>query len=288
MKISEVEYEQRTRNVAVSDDEFFQNLPTIKLALDRAISGLCRIYRGAAVKSSGVQYVEPAKFKRRSANTMNYYTEIVDNSDRWSMYPKRSQSLICSTDLATAYGYGTVYVVLPQGNPVIGICPAGDWWHSFPQLEPVLGPGGGPADLNSVLRYIYWTLTHNELRETPSYTELVDALQAIDTLNPYWQGRRTDSTTSGIDLFRGAQAWKDGMANRLLKLGGNMLHTCDQLLDPAKNNFSARQLSGLQFPAEHEVWLSAPSYIVPVDKFRYWQESGQLKIQATAQPAMSK
>jgi len=278
MKISEVEYEQRTRNVAVSDEEFFQNLPTIKLALERAISGLCRIFRGEEVRSPGVKYVEPAKFKRRSANTMNYYTEIVDNSDRWSMYPKRSQSLICSTDFDNARGYGTAFVVLPQGNPVIGICPGEDWWFSFPQLAEVFGPGGGPAELNSALQYIYYVLTHNELGEAPSYAELVDALQAIDRLNPYWQGRRTGSTTSGDDLFRGSWAWKDEAANRLLKLGGNMLRTCDQLLDPAKNNFSATQLSGLKLESDHELWLSAPSYMVPVDKFRLWKEYGKLKI----------
>jgi len=277
MKISEVEYEQRTRNVAVSDDEFLQNLGSVKLALERAISGMCRIYRGEHARSEGVQYVEPAKFKRRSANTMNYYTEIVDNSDRWSMYPKRSESLICSTDFDNARGYGTAYVVLPQGNPVIGICPGEDWWYSFPQLAEVLRRGSGPADLNSALQYIYHTLTHNELGEAPSYAELVDALQAIDRLNPYWQGRRTGSTTSGDDLFHGSWAWKDEAANRLLKLGGNMLRTCDQLLDPAKNSFQVRHLSELKSSGEHEVWLSAPSYMVPRDKFQYWRVNGKLQ-----------
>lgn len=275
MKISEVEYEQRTRNVAVSDDEFLQNLGSVKLALKVAVSGVCQIFRGENARSEGVLYVEPAKFKRRSANTDNYYTEIVDNSDRWQMYPKRSQSLICSTDLSTASGYGTTYVVLPQGDPVIGVCPGGDFWVSFPVLKDKVGLR--PADLNDTLKYIYYTLTDYHLGAAPSYPVLVDALKAIDRRNPYWQARRDDSEVNSDKLVQGAQTWADGEANRLLKLGGNLLRTCDSLLDPAANNFRAMQLSKLKFSGEHEVWLSAPSYMVPWDKFQYWQLKGMFQ-----------
>ena len=277
MKISEVEYEQRTRNVAVSDDEFLQNLGSVKLALKVAVSAVCRIYRGEDARSEGVLYVEPAKFKRRSANTDNYYTEIVDNSDRWQMYPKRSQSLICSNDLSTSRGYGTAYVVLPKADPVIGVCPNGDWWYSFPQIQELVGEGATPADLNSILNYIYYTLTHDEMGRAPSYPVLMDALQDIDRQNPYWQGRSAGSTDSGNTLFRGGTPFKDKAANRLLKLGGNLLRTCEKLLDPAANNFQARNLSELRLTGEHEVWLSAPSYMVPWDKFQYWQVNGQLQ-----------
>ena len=275
MKISEVEYEQRTRNVAVSDDEFLQNLGSVKLALKVSVSAVCRIYRGKNAQSEGVLYVEPAKFKRRSANTDNYYTEIVDNSDRWQMYPKRSESLICSNDLSTSRGYGTAYVVLPKADPVIGVCPGGDFWFSFPVLKDKVGLH--PADLNRTLKYIYYTLTHNELGAAPSYPVLVDALKAIDRRNPYWQARRDDSEVNSDKLVQGAQSWKDEDANRLLKLGGNLLRTCEKLLDPAANNFQARNLSELRLTGEHEVWLSAPSYMVPWDKFQYWQVNGQLQ-----------
>jgi hypothetical protein len=276
MKISEVEYPQRTRNVAVSEEQFFQSLPSIQLALEAAVSGICRIYRGESSISPGVKFVEPAKYTRRSANTDNYYTELVDNSDRWTMYPKRSQSLICTNHLQTASGYGDIHVVLPQADPVIGVCSGIDFWYSFHHLQDVTQ--GGPSELNSTIKYIYYTLTHNELGSSPSYPELVDAFRAIDQKNPYWPVRSAGDTTVqhlGDSLFQGAQAWKDPAANRLLKLGGNLLRTCDQLLDPAKNNFSARHLSEMKLTAEHELWLSAPSFLVPVDKFRYWRESGR-------------
>ncbi len=41
-----------------------------------------------------------------------------------------SKSIVCSTDLGTARGYGYVYTVFPYDNCKIGICPQTDIWNT--------------------------------------------------------------------------------------------------------------------------------------------------------------
>jgi len=66
---------------------------------------------------------------RRSANTTNYYTLMIDNSKYWKDYPKRSKSFICAT-YKPNYNYND-YVVIPYDNTKMGVCPSQDMWDGF-------------------------------------------------------------------------------------------------------------------------------------------------------------
>lgn len=90
------------------------------------------IYRGMNKKnSSGVTLMTP-KAGRKSANTSNEFTTLVDNFlPSWKDYPKRSNSFICSTDMSYAAGFGYLHMVLPVGITKIGVCPENDMWSSF-------------------------------------------------------------------------------------------------------------------------------------------------------------
>jgi len=97
------------------------------------------IYRGiefyGSSKSPRFLEIDPKKGEpRKSANTFNYYTLLNDNSPKWVSYPKRSQSIICSTLEGGAQGYGTMYYVFPYDNTKIGVCPEDDYWHSFQKV----------------------------------------------------------------------------------------------------------------------------------------------------------
>lgn len=275
MKISEVEYEG-TRNQKISEEQFFNNINLVRTAITTALQGHV-IYRGEETKSSDLLFVEPAKFKRYSANTANYYTEIIDNSEKWKSFPKRGQSLICTTDYETAYGYGPMYVVLPVSDPVIGVCAKGDFWYGFDYMEKQckLDPPG----FNSVIACMYHEFINTNWTSRPPYQEIVDAFQQIDSLNPYWKnGKRivTDKNT----MFSGCGMWKDEAANKILQAGPNLLATCEDLLDPDKNGFNICKLSQIESTiqyASREVWLSAPSFMVPLQIWAKWQGDGKLE-----------
>jgi hypothetical protein len=59
----------------------------------------------------------------------NHGTLLMDNLPSWSNFPKRSQSLIGTTDVNTHLTFGSHrYFVIPFDGARFGICPAGDLW----------------------------------------------------------------------------------------------------------------------------------------------------------------
>jgi len=92
------------------------------------------IYRGIRSSNDDFLYIDPRKgLPRLSANTYNYVTLMMDNLPSWKKYPKRSRSIICSSNVESAksYGMGTTYVVIPFDRVTIGVCPDKDIWLSF-------------------------------------------------------------------------------------------------------------------------------------------------------------
>ena len=45
---------------------------------------------------------DPKNYTRKTHDTFNYYTLILDNAPDWKDFPKRSKSLICSLNKKTA------------------------------------------------------------------------------------------------------------------------------------------------------------------------------------------
>lgn len=84
------------------------------------------IIRHVARATNDFYYTEPSKFNRLARNTHNYMNLMVDNFASWRNYPKRSQSLICSSN-----NYSRYHRVLFANNARIGVCPESDFWYSF-------------------------------------------------------------------------------------------------------------------------------------------------------------
>ena len=79
--------------------------------------------------------IDPSGHKRVARNTNNLYIEMMDNSPYWKGYPRRSESIICSTDEDKANAYGELYRVIPlKENSKFVICPDRDVFTSFPTL----------------------------------------------------------------------------------------------------------------------------------------------------------
>ena len=121
-----------TRGTTLSEDEAFDLLTTkCKKALSLHESRGMVMYRGMPYQRSPYLYYTPKDFVRTSANTKNYYTLIIDNDPAWKGYPKRSQSLICTTENTTARGYGKIYMIFPFDGAKIGKIDSPDFWEAF-------------------------------------------------------------------------------------------------------------------------------------------------------------
>lgn len=82
---------------------------------------------------------------RKSANTSNHYTVILDHVLTPLGYPKRSASIICSIDSSRARGYGRVYRLFPYDGVKIGVCPERDMFWT-----PIRLPDGKAVDVIDV------------------------------------------------------------------------------------------------------------------------------------------
>lgn len=119
------------RSKPIEYDEFRKTLDSKCSDAVSAFKKGKKLYRGLENSISFI-YIDPKKGNpRRSYNTSNHYTLIIDNSPKWKKYPKRSQSLICSNNNSTAAGYGFVYAVFPYNGANFGVCPTDDIWTSF-------------------------------------------------------------------------------------------------------------------------------------------------------------
>jgi hypothetical protein len=87
-----------------------------------------RIYRGMP-GDADFKFGDTSIRSRKSKNTENYYTLIMDNDPIWKAFPKRSESFICSTNPGYAEDYGKLYLVFPVDGTKIGVCPGNDIWE---------------------------------------------------------------------------------------------------------------------------------------------------------------
>lgn len=132
-----IEYQHRNP-VDGEGDEVFKN--AVKIAREQCGQALtnphCVIYRGTHSGSEHpYEILHGEAGERMSANTTNHYTVILDHVLGKRGYPKRSASIICSTDEGKAEQYGTVYRIFPFDNVVIGVCPTFDIFHTFVDLD---------------------------------------------------------------------------------------------------------------------------------------------------------
>ncbi|WP_407305444.1 hypothetical protein [Acinetobacter sp.] len=87
--------------------------------------------RGAS-STATVQLIHGAAGSRKSANTTNYYTVILDKVLTPLGFPKRSASIICANwkNRKHASGYGEMYAIIPFDGVKIGVCPNYDMWDT--------------------------------------------------------------------------------------------------------------------------------------------------------------
>lgn len=100
------------------------------------------IYRGddnafKHLSKTGFATVDPSLTERRSQNTSNYYTVILDNHPNMTDFPKRSKSYIAATEEDESAGYGANLILIPYDNVKIGIVGEMDIWMK--KIEGLFG-----------------------------------------------------------------------------------------------------------------------------------------------------
>jgi hypothetical protein len=228
------------------DPLYQQHKRAIDFAVNKYVTNGSAIYKGS-VRYKGVDQLimrDPMSFPdpRRSKNTLNYYTEWVDHSPQWAQFPKRSRSLICSTNRKKAGQYGDVAVVVPIKDTAVGVCSSGDWWESFKTTSP-------DHDPDEINQFVHEVLKDNGVflnGKTVTYDEFAPHLHSADL-------EKHDPSVFTEDL-----------RDEAMVLGG-LVELMDYVFDPAANGFSLTTWRQFGITGDHEVWLSAPCVMIHIN-----------------------
>jgi hypothetical protein len=130
----------------------------------------------------GFGIIHGAAGGRRSANTSNHYTVILDHALSPLGFPKRSASIIAANweNRHRAEHYGTMYAILPFDGVKIGICPGDDMFETEIRIA---GRNQFISDWNNEFDYL-------DVRDT-SFTTLISDLKELkeDDSQPAWLKR---------------------------------------------------------------------------------------------------
>lgn len=142
------------------------------------------IVRGMTNIDSGFGIIHGEAGGRRSRNTTNHYTVILD-AVLPKAFPKRSKSIICANwyGLNHADNYGTLYAIIPFDGVKIGVCPYMDMWDT----EITLG-----GETGSIPGWNYW-LKKVGVTENMSFEEMVKKLEEDDNPEYAWLTKIRDN-----------------------------------------------------------------------------------------------
>ncbi len=218
-------------------------------SFEKAIMGN-KIYRGVSGLIGDSYYIDPKKSKPRQSAYVgsNYYTLMLDNFPSWKKYPKRSQSLICTTNFEKAKNYsssGNPYIVIIKNNSKIGVCPTDDIFFSFRYLfKASQNHIISMADFSSILTATDHEL-HNMKISDRNWSTLVDMFKEIDS--------------SDYDLII-KRKWPKMMSK------DNSLKALENAMNPSKNGFELKKAGNL-IPYDREVWTDGESILLTPNAF---------------------
>lgn len=229
----------------VHDDKFEKIVEeNCQIALTQNV----RIYRG--MKLSDSFFISAPPRNRPSANTFNYVTTFLDNiHPSWKKFPKRSESWVCTTNLKQAKGYGTGFVVLPFGDPDIGLIRRPDFWD-VPKNDVSI------HELNQFIYRIHLLLEMEDLVDSvPDYYDNAAHILDNELIRKieYFQETRTESYD---------EEFRNHFLNlpkkyRNIKFSNFLL----QILDPKPRKIDLIKLSELDQNTNNfkinELWFSA-------------------------------
>lgn len=215
--------------------------------------------------------VRPSNYVRKSQNTENYYTLIVDNSERWSQYPKRSRSIIGRTH--ERLGSVFDHVVIPQVGANIGVCPDYDFWDSFyteSGLRSMERSFNKPLDI--LAAYAQSESPDDDFGPTFStglipddgYSEFKSYIDSID------EAIKNDPEKSYEGFIK-------RVSNKKIKLivdyytseFDDLFEFLDYKLDPSRNNFTTETYtSDFEVPDDREIWTDAPCLLIENSEIR--------------------
>lgn len=251
---------QIVTNLKGIEASFRKYEPELQTAINQVKKGNT-IWRGVP-SDKRIMLVDPTKVERKAANTHNFVNIIQSNSKAWKKFPPRNRSMICSTDESTARAYsyggsGGAYIVLPFGDPLIGITPSGDFWDGF-----INSNGTDVYSFNTALNFLYAKLQmiFNGVTNPGATKDIPNDPQGFyETLK--WMEKKISVHRPKIEEELKKERYIHSSVFQLLSQP-NLTKGIEQMFDPIKAGFEVEKLSQFKSIGNQEVWFSSPAILI--------------------------
>lgn len=208
---------------------------------------LWRGFRSVSPETHSAFMFDPSTGTRRSENTTNHYTLLMDNSPYMKGWPKRSKSIIASTSNTFASGYGDAYALLPHDGTLFGICPYQDIWMTSVQL-PRLG-------IDKTTFPMINRICTRAGMDDDSFEEMVTY-----TKTPQFAEKLPIALSSNIVT---ADPESAGYFDPV-----NFIPYLQERMSPKNTGFTTGKLRNLSMQGNVEVWFSSPCVAVSAAELR--------------------
>lgn len=97
----------------------------------KAIKNNAVLFRGSSLRTEkGFAIIDSSTGARTSRDSNNMYQLMMDNSSALSAFPKRTHSLICTTDIDKAALHGNVNIIIPIDGTQLALADANDFFNN--------------------------------------------------------------------------------------------------------------------------------------------------------------
>lgn len=228
----------------------------------------------------GIVRPKEAARKRTSENTENYYTLILDNSEEWSKYPNRSESIIASVNDNVL----KEYLVIPQIGADIGVAPARDIWEAFEGIDSMDSNFNKPLIKLSKTVFGAVYLPENSISEFKKEILRLDRKIRKDVGYKQIINKLSDKVKDELKFRDDGQEYftvkglrqknlLDFLESYVSSSASDLFEYINFLLSPKRNGFRLEKYNkSFHIEGRKEVWTDAPCLLINMDNVEVLDE----------------
>lgn len=204
---------------------------------------------------------------RKSQDNANVYTKLMSEIlPSWKEYPRRDKAVICSNnyEYAKKFSETAPFIIFPQNNTKIGLCPRYDIWVSFSRIQEkncyrLNSFGEFLIDFISIILNIERDIVENLfLRDKNTILEVFREVN-IKSRQLYQKIRNTEISNP----FKNKHEILQYLFNNIGSGNFNLINILDEyLMNPYENNFRLVDIDDIPRDGNQEMWFEGQHLMI--------------------------
>lgn len=228
-----------------------------------------RIYRGQK-RQEGHFGAIVIPGTRKSQDNANVYTKLMSEIlPSWKDYPRRDRAAICSNNYEYAKKFSAIapFVIFPQNNTKIGLCPRYDIWVSFPRIQEkhcyrLSGFGNFLIDFISIILNMEIDIVEDLFLQDKA--TILDIFEKVNVKSrQLYQKIRNDET---YNPFKKKHEILQYLFNNIGSGSFDLISLLDEyLMNPDENNFRLVDIGDIPVSGNNELWFEGQHLMIHSD-----------------------